>query len=138
MSAPRQVLYKVKCYQSPRVDPRGAAPKGQIMELGGLGPSWGDSCSPRAWTRVTATALWGGGAMACGAPGAHRIMPGPHGWGHSLLCAQERPGTLREKVQDTWTPESPRLLHAGFPQTLRPLRRARCVFKTLMGPFKKK
>lgn len=76
--------------------------------------------------------------MACGAPGAHWIMPGPMVEGHSLLCAQERSGTLREKVQDTWTPESLRLLHSGFPQTLRPPRRARCVFKTLMGPFKKK
>ena len=39
MSAPRQVLYKVKCDQSPGVDPRGAAPQGQVVEtpLGGQG-----------------------------------------------------------------------------------------------------
>ena len=59
--------------------------------------------------------------------------------GDTVLCVPRREaGTLREKVQDTRTPESPRLLYAGFPRTLRPPRRARCVFKTLMGPFKKK
>lgn len=40
MSAPRQVLYEVKCDQSPGVDPQRAAPKGQVVEppLGGQGP----------------------------------------------------------------------------------------------------
>lgn len=42
--------------------------------------------------------------MACGAPGAHWIMPGPHVVGDTVFCVPRRGlGTLREKVQDTWT-----------------------------------
>ena len=125
MNAPRLVLYDVKCDQSPWGGSPKAAPKGQVVEapLGGHGP-------PRETHAPTATALWGGGAVACGAPGAHWAMPGPHGWGHSPLYAQERAlgpcrrrygthGPLRARGCSTQAFPGPCALREGLTASLR-------------------